>query len=68
MAGRTLSSVGSARSRDAELEEQILPKQIIEMFGELYKEEWREILDQLSIRGKWQAHIVIQHLFLVIQV
>ncbi|CAC5361577.1 unnamed protein product [Mytilus coruscus] len=67
MAGRTLSSIGSARSRDVEYDEQVMPKQIIEMFGKLYEEEWRQTLDQLSITGRWQAHIVIKHLFLVKQ-
>ncbi|CAC5390091.1 unnamed protein product [Mytilus coruscus] len=67
MAGRTLSSIGSARSRDVEYDEQVMPKQIIEMFGKLYEEEWRQALDQLSITGRWQAHIVIKHLFLVNQ-
>ncbi|XP_071125285.1 uncharacterized protein [Mytilus edulis] len=67
MAGRTLSSIGSARSRDAEYDEQVMPKQIIEMFGKLYEEEWRQTLDKLSITGRWQAHIVIKHLFLVNQ-
>lgn len=68
MAGRTLSSIGSARSRDVEYDEQVMPKQIIEMFGKLYEEEWRQTLDKLSITGRWQAHIVIKHLFLVNQV
>ncbi|CAG2189610.1 unnamed protein product [Mytilus edulis] len=67
MAGRTLSSIGSARSRDVEYDEQVMPKQIIEMFGKLYEEEWRQTLDKLSITGRWQAHIVIKHLFLVNQ-
>ncbi|CAC5400648.1 unnamed protein product [Mytilus coruscus] len=69
MAGRTLSSIaiGSARSRDVEYDEQAMPKQIIEMFGKLYEEEWRQALDQLSITGRWQAHIFIKHLFLVDQ-
>lgn len=68
MAGRTLSYVGSARSRNADYDEHILPKHIIEMFSKLYKYEWRETLDQLSIAGKWKAHVVIQHLFFIVQV